>query len=393
MLSDKLGVTVKCGYLSAIALVFSLSSVVFIEPAPFDILILLLMGIGFFGGYLQVPQHLRVPLVLLWLFLLQNFISMYVAEEVGQGIKFLFVTTYLLVFWFFLVGIIIHFQASAINSLFFGYVSAAILSSIIGFLTYLRLMPSSEMFMTAGRIQAFFKDPNVFGPFLIPIALYSILELEKPGTLRKGWWAAVCMLMSAAIFLSYSRAAWINYVVSLSVLFVLFFRHIKHLRDKVRKLTTILLVSVLFIALYVYLIDIAHVSDMFTERFRLQGYDQERFATQKMAFQSLMTRPFGIGPGQADVTFHLSTHSLYARVFSENGIFGGIVFIIFVGITYVRIVRLAFQKLAYDRIFIVCAASLTGILVNSFVVDTLHWRHFWILMAIPWGAYKQNFEQ
>ena len=30
-------------------------------------------------------------------------------------------------------------------------------------------------------------------------------------------------------------------------------------------------------------------------------------------------------------------------------------------------------------------ASLLGILVNSFVIDTLHWRHFWVLLGIIIG--------
>ncbi len=30
------------------------------------------------------------------------------------------------------------------------------------------------------------------------------------------------------------------------------------------------------------------------------------------------------------------------------------------------------------------SSSLFGVLLNSFVIDTLHWRHFWLLLALPW---------
>jgi hypothetical protein len=34
--------------------------------------------------------------------------------------------------------------------------------------------------------------------------------------------------------------------------------------------------------------------------------------------------------------------------------------------------------------------SWCGILVNSFVVDTLHWRHFWIVAALIWAGWARR---
>jgi hypothetical protein len=31
-------------------------------------------------------------------------------------------------------------------------------------------------------------------------------------------------------------------------------------------------------------------------------------------------------------------------------------------------------------------AAWTGLLVNSFVIDTLHWRHLWVLAALIWAG-------
>jgi hypothetical protein len=388
--SNELAVSSEHGYLRMLAVVFALSGIVFIEPAPFDILILIAAAIGLLGSYMRTSRQIGRPVVWLWVFLLCNLVSMYFMTDVRQGVVFLLITIYLFVLWFFLAGIVNRWQGAVLGGLFHGYVAASLLSALMGFVVYFRLIPSADVFMTDDRIRGFFKDPNVFGPFLIPVALYAIAKLETPGAVRKGWWAAVWLMTSSAVFLSYSRAAWVNYGVSLGVLLIFFFWHANNSREAIRKLTIVFSVGVLLLVLFVTLFDVLQVNQMFAERFRLQGYDEDRFATQKIAFASLLEHPLGIGPGQAETVFDYSTHSLYARVFSENGILGGIAFLSFLAVTYWRSLRLAFQQSPYQHFFIVCAASLIGILVNSLVVDTLHWRHFWVLLAIPWADYLQS---
>ncbi len=36
------------------------------------------------------------------------------------------------------------------------------------------------------------------------------------------------------------------------------------------------------------------------------------------------------------------------------------------------------------NLYFVIFASLIGLAFNSFFVDTLHWRHFWLLLALAW---------
>ena len=38
-------------------------------------------------------------------------------------------------------------------------------------------------------------------------------------------------------------------------------------------------------------------------------------------------------------------------------------------------------------------AAWCGILANSFVVDTLHWRHLWVVAALIWIAAAQQRER
>jgi hypothetical protein len=34
--------------------------------------------------------------------------------------------------------------------------------------------------------------------------------------------------------------------------------------------------------------------------------------------------------------------------------------------------------------------ALCGILVNSVVIDTLHWRHLWIVIALIWAGWARR---
>jgi hypothetical protein len=121
------------------------------------------------------------------------------------------------------------------------------------------------------------------------------------------------------------------------------------------------------------------------ERARLQSYDVERFGAQRTGIELAERYPFGIGPGQFDVVVPISTHSTYVRALAEQGILG------LVAIASLFLATLLFAgrnaTLGRDSYGIGSAALLAawvGLLVNSFVVDTLHWRHLWFVAALIW---------
>jgi len=105
-----------------------------------------------------------------------------------------------------------------------------------------------------------------------------------------------------------------------------------------------------------------------------------------MAFQSALDRPLGIGPGQAEKQFDYATHSSYMRVLSENGFAGLIAYIAFVLLSVGRALAMTrrTKNIFWRRIFLIAAACIIGHMVNSGVVDTVHWRHYWFLLALPW---------
>src|SRR5439155_17656857 len=73
------------------------------------------------------------------------------------------------------------------------------------------------------RASGLFKDPNVFGPFLIPIALILLdqrIAPKVPRLLRlraASTW--ICLLaLTLGVLFSYSRAAWADYAIAVVVM-------------------------------------------------------------------------------------------------------------------------------------------------------------------------------
>ena len=85
----------------------------------------------------------------------------------------------------------------------------------------------------------------------------------------------------------------------------------------------------------------------------------------------------------------VSAHSTYVRTLAEQGVLGMVVIIALFITTLVFAGRNA--VLGRDSYGIGSAALLAawiGILVNSFVVDTLHWRHRFVAALVRVGAMR-----
>jgi O-antigen ligase len=83
----------------------------------------------------------------------------------------------------------------------------------------------------------------------------------------------------------------------------------------------------------------------------------------------------------------VSTHSMYVRVLAEQGVLGLFTVLALVLFTLVLASRNA--VLGRDTYGIGSAALLgiwVGVVFNSFVVDTLHWRHLWVVAAMIWAG-------
>ena len=364
------------------------SSFVLIEPSPYDFFMLMVVCTGFFFFLMSFPQSVYLPFIVMLIFLLLQCISLLFTEDILVSISYIAITIYLMISWFALVGMGQKLGVSLIKVVLNGYLISAVISAFIGILAYFRLLPNSELLLMFGRAKAFFKDPNVLGPFLVIPSVYafSLFESEQISRFKKCIHALTLLVLLLAIIVCFSRAAWGNLVISFFIYFILTKREVL-----LKRVKTITILGILFIPVLFWFAQSPFVANLFQSRLSLQRYDDSRFATQKEAFITGLRNPFGIGPGQSESTFQIAPHSLYARIITENGILSVLVFVFFLFLCIYKAYQSYKQTIGESAIyFLVICASLVGLLFNSAFIDTLHWRHFWLLLALAWCAPKQR---
>lgn len=366
------------------------SSFVLIEPSPYDFFMLLVVGSSLIFGFMHFEREVFIPLIVLLLLLIFQIISVLFAKEIYISISYLVITIYLMISWVAMVGIGQRFKTSFLSIIINGYLVSAVLSALIGISAYFGLLPESNMLLMYGRAKAFFKDPNVFGPFLVLPSLFALIlyEKERSFRLKKVIFALLFIILLTGVFVSFSRAAWGNWILSFSIYFVLTKQEIL-----IKRITTIISLGLISIPIMMWLANSAFVEELFKSRLSFQGYDDSRFAIQKEAIITGLKNPMGIGPGQSELTFQIAPHSLYARLITENGIISLLLFLFFLFISIhqsYKSYKLSIDQ--YSLYFSVICASLIGLSFNSFFIDTLHWRHFWLLLVLAWCVPRQRGE-
>jgi hypothetical protein len=375
-----------------IGIALGISCVVLVEPAPVDALVLALFAFGVVFGIVRLGQMPVLPVLFLAGLALANILSIPASEDPQRGLWYCFVTLYMMISWALFVGVMNSYGVSILKPIFGGYSLGACLSVILAVASYFHMIGFQSSLLLYGRPKGLFKDPNVFGPFLILIAVLAISGYLPFASRFAQWGTAV--VASLGIALSYSRACWINYAVSL-VLFALLDRLLPSQLAGNRSPSLLRLAGLALLTLLVIVpvLQIPSVKAMLTVRFGQGGmhdYDRLRFQTQRLAVQAAIDHPLGIGPGQSEDTFRYATHSSYIRVLSENGLFGLFCFAGFLLSTLAQAITkaCAARSPQWRGIYIAAAACLSGHLINSGVVDTLHWRHLWFLFALPWAQYS-----
>jgi O-antigen ligase len=372
----------------AVAIGFLLLAIVIVEPAPSDGLFVLVMAVAVVTGRFGLKRVPRAARYIVTFFLLMSLLSLVDVVSWSLAARFLATSVYLAVFSFWLAAYVD--RPSRARRLVRAYLFAAVASAVAASAALFVHYPQAKLLIGDGqRAKGLFKDPNVFGPFLIPIALILIEEMFNPRLLRlrRPLVFASFLALTLGVVFSYSRAAWVNYAISLIVLIA-----IVVLRRPDRRAISLLLV-ILFSGLATAGTIIGSGSLSFLhERAKLQNYDTSRFAAQSHGLSAGFEHPFGVGPGQFDVISRVSSHSLYVRSLSEQGVLG-----------LVAVIALVVATLAFGAVnvlrgrdtFGISAAALfaawIGLVINSFFVDTLHWRHLWLLAALIWaGAMRKG---
>jgi len=368
---------------AAVALGVLLLAVVRIEPAPPDLVFAVVVAVAIVTARFSFG---RVPLsvtALVSVFLALNLLAMFEVIDAARAIEYFGITFYL--------GVLGLWLASYVSSvgrarLVVGaYIGAATASALIAVLALFVPFPGSELLVRGPRAQGLFKDPNVFGPFLVPPALILLEEAAFPRLFRLRPMVKLALLSTlvVGILFSFSRAAWLNLVVGAFVLLaVLALR-----RGAGKRLLAVLAGIVAAGAVLFSVLAVTSSFGFLQERARFQSYDTERFGAQVSGVDIALQYPLGIGPGQFERVSPLSAHSTYVRALTEEGALGLAVVLALLLLTLGFALRGALDG---RHVYGIGSAALLGawcgLIANSVFVDTLHWRHLWLVAALIWAG-------
>jgi O-antigen ligase len=199
--------------------------------------------------------------------------------------------------------------------------------------------------------------------------------------LRPAFKLLIVGILLGGVLFSFSRGAWINAAVAIVVVFAVTAIRRGGARRAGRLLAMTMIAGGLLLAIFSAIGSVKFLN----ERAALQQYDTERFSAQKTGIDLATQNPLGIGPGQFEVVSPLSTHSIYVRVLAEQGLLG---FMVVLALLLITLLLATQNALAGRSTYGIGSAALlgswAGMLVNSLVVDTAHWRHLWLIAPLIW---------
>lgn len=373
-------------YEAAVFLGFLLSGVVKYEPAPPDGVFAVIVAVAVVTGRLRVDRVPAPIAAVLALFTAISILSFAASTSVGDGVRFFAITFYLLIFAVWLAGYADSERRG--RQIVVAWLAIAVLSAIIGTLALqFPGFPSRILFIADGdsRSSALFKDPNVYGPFIVVIAVILLEELISPRLLRLRsvtGFVLLAILIVGLIF-SFSRAAWANMLLSTAVMLAILLLRRRNMRRLLGVLFGLSIVGMVVMAVVVF----SGQADFIGQRAQIQHYDTERFGAQRAGIELASHYPLGVGPGQFMYHHPVETHSTYIRVLAEQGPLGLALWVSLCLLTLGLALANAFTGRASAGIgSAALLGAWCGLLFNSVVVDTLHWRHLWVVAGLIWAG-------
>ncbi|MBR0829486.1 O-antigen ligase family protein [Bradyrhizobium manausense] len=370
-------------------LVGACGAVVFIEPSPYEIATLL-ATVTFFATGLRL-QLVFMPLVLA-LFLLNIGYTICAIPLLGQSEVASWIATswYMAFTVVFFAMVVSEDTAARLDMLRRGLVVGAMVAAISAVAGYFHLVPGGNDLLTLyGRARGTFKDPNVLGAFLILPSLFVLqsVVLERPGKAIRN--AIAFAIMALAILLAFSRAAWGGLVLTAAFMLALMVLTSRSNTQRSRIIIMTIVAAVLGLALIAVLLSFDATAEMFKQRASFdQSYDEGRFGRfgrHILGADMALDLPFGIGPLQFHRYFPEDTHNSYLNAFMSGGWLSGVLYPALVFTTVVIGFRHVFVRVPWQRTYLAVFSAFVGTVGESFVIDTDHWRHFWMMLGAMWG--------
>ncbi|KAB0573359.1 O-antigen ligase family protein [Brucella pituitosa] len=372
----------------AIGLGIFLLGFVMSEPAPYELYMVALIAVALLFG-MRLTRTNLVLLALLTLFNFGGMVSVMQMADTKDAPLYIAVSLFL-AFTAVFYAAIIEADYRRLKTIFNAYLLVGILSSLLGIAGYFNLFPGADVFTRFGRAMGGFKDPNVYGPFLVLPFTWSLYRIMKGNGRDLLVYLPLCCILTLGILVSFSRAAWAMAPFSFLCLFAVLFLQSESNRFRLRLIAIGLLAVLVIVLAIVLLLQIPDVRAFFFERARLeQSYDSARlgrFARHWLGMVLATEHPLGIGPLEFGPMFGEDTHNVWLKAVLDYGWIGFIAFITLTFLTLAIGFKLMFRNRPWQP-FLLCAyATYLGHVLIGNVIDTDHWRHFYLLFGLIWGC-------
>ncbi len=373
-------------------LVGASGAIVFIEPSPYEIATLLASLMFFATGGLRM-RLVFMPLLLL-LFLINvgyTIGAIPVLDSLGVAM-WIATSWYMAVTVIFFAMVVSEDTAARLDMLRRGLVVGAMIAATTAVAGYFNLVPGGHDLLTLyERARGTFKDPNVLGAFLILPALFALQSIVSDKFGKSFRNTIAFAIMSLAILLAFSRAAWGGLILTSAFMLALMVLTSRSQAQRSRIIVMALVAVVLAAALVAVLLSFDSIAEMFRQRASFdQSYDTGRFGRfgrYVLGADMALDRPFGIGPLQFHTYFPEDTHNSYLNAFMSGGWLSGVCYPALVFVTALNGFRYIFVRAPWQRAYLAIFSAYLGTVGESFIIDTDHWRHFWMMLGLMWGMY------
>ncbi|HWG03573.1 MAG TPA: hypothetical protein VG271_01040 [Beijerinckiaceae bacterium] len=368
------------------ALFIFCGAIAFVEPSPYDFVSLIAMPMWFVGGF-RVHRGVIPFVVLIILYNVAGFISLVPYWNEPDPRAFMLQSLYLAITAIFFVIFFNERTEERIALCLKAFAASTVFGALTGIIGYFDIAGTGEIFATYGRSAGTFKDPNVFGSYLILGALY----LLQAVMLSRGKSLVLVFLLFLidilGIFLSFSRGSEGAFLIAVTTMVGLTFITTQQRSMRRRIVVGTLCAIVAGVLILVAILSVDSIRELFLQRLQAPGeeYDDPRFFNQLHSLPLLLDRPNGFGPLRFRLWFFLEPHSSYVNAFASYGWLGGFVFLTMVAATTFVGFRLTLTRSPFQTPALVVWPALMIFFLQGFQIDIDHWRHVYLMLGMVWG--------
>jgi hypothetical protein len=199
----------------------------------------------------------------------------------------------------------------------------------------------------------------------------------------------IVSILLLGLLLSFSRGAWFHFAASCLVMMMLAFVAAETPATRLRIFAMSAIGIAALAAFIAILLSFDTIAKMFQERAQLlQSYDVGsggRFRLQELALSAVLDFPNGMGPFEFARVHGIQQHNVYLQAFLVYGWAGGMAYVTLLVATFWAALRTVFVRTPWQPYLICALAAFVGEVLEGFVIDSDHWRHFYLLIGMIWG--------